>query len=149
MVEELVIQYGYAGLFLISFLAATLIPLGSEVFVVMMIVAGSSPSVVFISAATGNILGSVVNYYVGSYGGNFIFRKYFKPDSVKLKRAEVFYKKWGKPSLLLAWMPVIGDPLTVVAGIFRIRLSHFLLLVSTGKALRYAVLILLTIKNIS
>lgn len=141
MTEELILQYGYAGLFVVSFLAATLIPLGSEVFVTLMIMSGYNLLPVFLVATLGNTLGSVCNYYVGKYGGSFFLSRYIKPDSEKREKAERLYSRWGAPVLFFAWLPVVGDPLTVVAGIFNLNLYRFVLWVASGKAFRYIVVI--------
>lgn len=91
----------------------------------------------------GNVLGAVVNWFLGRYLVHFKDRKWFPIKEKSLNKATHFYQKWGVWSLLLAWMPIIGDPLTMIAGMFRVNLPIFLLLVTIGKAARYIVILLL------
>lgn len=141
MMEDLVFQSGYMGLFGVSFVAATLVPLGSEIFVAVMVVSGYDPCLVFTVATTGNIMGSVTNYYVGKLGTNFVLSRYIKIEPEKRQKAEKMYRKWGGPVLFLAWMPVVGDPLTVMAGVFNLDLRVFTFWVGLGKSFRYFVVI--------
>ena len=140
--EDLVYQFGYLGLFGVSFLAATLLPLGSEVFVVAMSLGGYDPLMVFVTATTGNTLGAVSNFYVGKYGTRFILSRYVKVDSGKKLNLEQKFQRWGAPVLFFAWVPVVGDPLTVVAGGLNLNLYVFIFWVALGKAFRYALLVL-------
>ena len=114
-------QLSYPGLFLISFLAATLLPISSEIFVASMIVAKFNPIAVLLVATAGNFCGASTNYFIGKFGGDFVLSKYFKIDQKKQKKAEKFYKKFGAPSLFFSWLPVIGDPLCVVPGILHLN----------------------------
>ncbi|MDG4542568.1 MAG: DedA family protein [Rickettsiales bacterium] len=93
-----------------------------------------------IVATIGNVLGSLINYYIGKYVMHFKDRKWFPADNKMINRANGFYQKYGVWSLLLAWTPFLGDPLTIVAGIFRTNIYLFLTLVTIGKAGRYIVL---------
>lgn len=140
--EDLIFQSGYPGLFIVSFLAATLVPIGSEVFVVTMSLLGYNPFIIFAAATTGNTLGAVVNYYVGKYGTDFILSRYISVDPDKRQHLEKRFRKWGSPVLFFAWVPVIGDPLTVAAGGLKLNLIVFLFWVICGKAFRYALLIM-------
>ncbi|MDD5070718.1 MAG: DedA family protein [Candidatus Omnitrophica bacterium] len=137
MFEELVFQYGYVGLFIVSFLAATILPLGSEIFVVAMVVSDFNVGVVFLVATIANTLGAITNYYVGKLGTHFVMSRYVKVDSDKRRKAERIYQKWGAPVLFLSWVPVVGDLLTVVAGGFKLKLSIFTFWVFLGKSFRY------------
>lgn len=142
MIEDLVFQFGYLGLFAVCFSAATLIPLGSEIFVTTMVLSGYNPWIIFTVSTTGNTLGSIINYYVGKYGTDFILSRYIKVDSEKRRKMEMVYLKWGSPALFFAWVPIIGDPLTVAAGGFKLKLHIFVLWVVSGKAFRYALVIM-------
>ena len=142
MIEDLVFQSGYLGLFTVCFLAATLIPLGSEIFVTTMVLSGYSPWIIFPVATTGNTLGSVINYYVGKYGTDFIFSRYIRVDAEKRRNLERMHLKYGSPALFFAWVPIIGDPLTVVAGGFNLKFYVFTFWVILGKAFRYALIIM-------
>lgn len=142
MIEDLVFQSGYPGLFIVSLLAATILPLGSEIFVVTMTLLGYDPFFVFMTATSGNTLGAVINYYVGKYGTDFILSRFIKVDHEKRENLERKFQKWGAPVLLFAWAPVVGDPLTVVAGGLNLNLLVFTFWVALGKAFRYALIIL-------
>ncbi|ACL04398.1 SNARE associated Golgi protein [Desulfatibacillum aliphaticivorans] len=137
MNELQLIQFGYAGLFVVSFLAATLVPLGSEAAVIAMAASGFDPAMVFIIATTGNSLGALVNYYAGRWGRNFILKKYVDNESQPLERAEKVFARWGTPALFFAWAPIVGDPLTVVAGILRVNIVAFTFWAALGKGARY------------
>lgn len=134
---EALTQYGLAGLFIASFLAATILPMGSEVVLVVLIAGGQDPILSLIVATTGNVLGAVANYFMGFWGGRFSMEKIFHTSEQAFERATRRFKRYGPATLLFAWVPVIGDPLTVVAGALKINFTLFLVLVTTGKALRY------------
>lgn len=133
--------FGYAGLFLAAFLAATLLPVASEPLMVYMLNAGASDGLVLFWATAGNVLGAVVNYGIGYRGSPWLLHKVLRMDDAQIARAGIRFRRWGAPSMLLAWAPVIGDPLTVVAGMFRLPFSVFLPLVTAGKLARYALLV--------
>jgi membrane protein YqaA with SNARE-associated domain len=137
----LVTNFGYPGLFLISFLAATLLPLGSEAAVVLMAAADLEPLKLLLVATTGNFLGALANYMVGKWGAAFILSRYIRIDRAQLAKLENAYGRWGAPILFFAWLPFVGDPLTVAAGAFRVKLYQFTFWVVLGKMLRYYFLI--------
>lgn len=133
----------YGGLFLAALFAATLIPAQSEGLLTGLLLAGSQPPVLLVAAASfGNVLGSVINWLIGRGVERFRERRWFPANPAQLGRAQARYQRLGYWSLLLAWVPVIGDPLTLVAGIMREPLWRFLLLVSIGKIGRYVALAL-------
>lgn len=111
-----------------------------------LILAKEQPVVLLLLVATGgNVLGSVVNWLLGRFIEHFRDRPWFPVSEQKLARAEAWYRRFGIWSLLLSWVPVIGDPLTVVAGLLRTPFATFLILVTIAKAGRYAVLAALTL----
>jgi len=129
----------YGSLFFASLLAATLIPAQSESVLTGLILAGGRPVMALVAVASlGNILGSVLNWLIGRGVEKFRDRKWFPASQRRLDRAQQHYQRFGYWSLLLAWVPIIGDPLTLAAGIMREPLWRFLLLVSMGKIGRYA-----------
>ncbi|WP_300460235.1 YqaA family protein [Desulfobacula sp.] len=134
---EILAEYSYWGLFLASFLAATVLPFSSEVVLGILLRHDFSPSAMVFIATSGNVLGSVVNYGLGILGTRMVFHKFFRRSGRETGRAGRRFKKYGVFSLLFAWVPVIGDPLTVAAGILKVNFIVFLLLVSIGKFLRY------------
>lgn len=128
----------YGSLFLVSFLAATLLPAQSEILLAGLRSTGDYSAWGLVTVATvGNVLGAVVNWLLGRYIEHFRHRRWFPVSERMLDRAQGWYRRWGVWSLLLAWAPFIGDPLTVVAGLLRTNLWVFLVLVTVGKGLRY------------
>ncbi len=126
------------GLFLSAFLAATILPAQSELALGTMLKLALEPAWLLIAIATlGNVLGAVVNWALGFYGSRFREHKYFPVKPADLAKAEKWYRRWGHWSLLLSWAPIIGDPLTLVAGLLRQPLPSFLLLVTIAKLGRY------------
>lgn len=127
-------------LFITGFIAATLLPASSELLLLALFQQGLNPMLLWLSATAGNTLGSCVNWYLGREILRFRNRRWFPVSSDSLQRAQQHFKRYGYWSLLFAWLPVVGDPLTFVAGILRMRFSVFVVLVLAGKGLRYAVL---------
>lgn len=143
---EFLAEYSYLGLFLSSFLAATLLPLSSELVLGALLKQGFNPYSLLFVATFGNVLGSVVNYGLGAFGGRLILHKWWRMSDPEIQRAEKRFRKFGMFSLLWAWVPVIGDPLTVAAGILKINFFLFLLLVGLGKGLRYMAIYLAVLR---
>ncbi|UCH76264.1 MAG: DedA family protein [Rhodospirillales bacterium] len=135
---------GYFGLFLSAVLAATLLPLSSEAVLVALSQARGFDVVLLFAVATfGNTVGATVNWALGRYCLRWRHRRWFPVSADQLNRAGSQFQRYGLWSLLFAWMPVIGDPLTFAAGILRVHLLPFLVLVGIGKGARYAAVILL------
>ena len=131
----------YISLFVVSFMVATIIPFGSEIYFASLLAMDNNNSLLLlIAASTGNILGSVFNWICGYYAAYFIQKKWFPINQNQINKATNFFLKYGKWSLLLAWVPFIGDPLTFVAGTLRYSFLPFLILVSIGKTARYLVI---------
>ncbi|WP_296234714.1 YqaA family protein [uncultured Pseudomonas sp.] len=136
----------YPALFLSAFGAATLLPLQSEAVLVALLLAGQHSLWALLLVATlGNVLGSWVNWLLGRSIEHYRERRWFPVSPARLQQAQSWYARYGRWSLLLSWMPVIGDPLTLVAGVMRERLWVFLAIVTLAKASRYAVLAALTL----
>lgn len=133
----------YAGLFFVALAAATIFPAQSELLLASLHASGRYDDGLLILVATaGNVAGSAANWALGRYLMHFQDRRWFPVSRSLVDRATGWYRRFGFWSLLLAWVPVIGDPLTLVAGILRVDLRLFLLLVTIGKAVRYIVLII-------
>ena len=133
-------------LFLAAFGAASLLPFQSEPLFVALLLAAAHPAwLVVLVASLGNTLGSVVNYLLGRMIERFRGRRWFPASEAALARAQGWYARWGRWSLLLSWAPVIGDPLTVVAGVMREPLWRFLLIVALAKTGRYVTLALVAL----
>nr|WP_321270425.1 YqaA family protein [uncultured Tolumonas sp.] len=131
----------YGGLFLIALLSASILPLQSEAVLAGLILSHNYPVGLLLTVASiGNVLGSLLNWYLGKYLQHFQQRRWFPVKPAQLDKASRWYLKYGKWSLLLSWVPIIGDPLTVIAGVLREPLLPFLLLVTIAKVSRYLVL---------
>ena len=137
----------YFGLFAVAFVAATLLPMGSEAFLVGLVLSDRYVLWTLVLAATvGNVLGSVLNWWMGGYATCYKDRSWFPASPTQLAKAEQHYQRYGRWSLLLSWMPVIGDPLTVIAGVLREPLWRFLLVVTVAKLGRYLVVVALVLQ---
>ncbi len=131
----------YGGLFLAAFLAATLVPAQSEAVLAGLLALGHhSPALLILVAGTGNVLGSVVNWLLGRGIERYREARWFPVSAESLERAGRWYRRYGWWSLLLSWLPIIGDPLTLAAGIMREPFPRFLLVVTIAKFGRYVVL---------
>jgi membrane protein YqaA with SNARE-associated domain len=134
------------GLFGSAFLAATLLPAQSEAVLVGLLLAQPETAVVLIATASlGNTLGAMVNWLLGLGIQRFRDRRWFPVSSKQLERAERYYHRFGRWSLLLSWMPIIGDPLVLVAGILREKFWVVLLFTGLAKTGRYLVLTAFTL----
>ena len=143
----MIILISYFQLLIISFLAATILPLSSELVLSTMLLTDSfNKYLLLVVASFGNIFGSSVNWYLGKKILIFKDKKWFPVNEKQIAKSEMYFKKYGIWSLLLAWVPVIGDPLTVIAGILKINFFTFLLLVSISKTSRYIFLIFIIFK---
>jgi len=128
----------YAGLFGVSFLAATILPAQSELGLAGLIAADDYNLWLLIGVASaGNTLGAVVNLGLGRGIERLHDKKWFPASAEQLNRATNWYRKYGRWSLLLSWVPIVGDPLTLAAGVLREPLWSFVLLVGIAKAVRY------------
>lgn len=136
----------YLGLFLIAFIAATLLPAQSEAALAALIVEGYPPWLLVAVATVGNVLGSTVNWWLGRGLTRFGDRRWFPVKPAQLQRAQAWYGRYGQWSLLLSWVPVIGDPLTLAAGVMREPLRTFLVLVTIAKLARYIVVAALALR---
>ena len=125
-------------LFLSAFGAATLLPLQSEaVLLGLLSQTDYAAALLIVVASVGNILGSCVNWYLGIKAQHFKDKKWFPVSEQKLNRAQKLYHRYGFWSLLLSWTPIIGDPITLIAGLMRENFIRFLLMVSVAKIGRY------------
>ena len=131
----------YLSLFAISFLAATILPFSSELTLAGLITTSNYDNLLLlIFVSLGNVLGSVVNWALGFYLRNLTTKKWFPFKDKQIENSSKWFSKTGKWSLLFAWVPIIGDPLTLVAGLLRVKFIKFIFLVTIGKVSRYIVI---------
>ena len=128
-------------LFFSALISSTLLPGGSEALLLYRLHEGGNAVILVMIATIGNVLGSLITYGLGQLGSKAIHEKWLGMDDKKIKRAESWFGKYGQVSLLFAWLPIVGDPLCLVAGLLRSPLIWFVVLVTLGKFARYALLV--------
>lgn len=133
----------YLTLFAVAFLSATLLPMGSEALLLYDVSQYGSVLLLWSVATLGNTLGSVLNYWIGFKGEGYLEKNGYLSEQ-KMHHAKLFFGKYGGGTLLLSWVPIVGDPLTFIAGVLGYNFKRFVLLVAIAKGLRYAVVIFLT-----
>ena len=138
---EWAVTLGYPGVFLVSFIASTLLPFSNEVVVAAMPALGYDIWWTAVWATAGGYLGSLVNYLVGLRGTDFVFSRWITIKPERWEQAEKIFNRWGNWALFFVWLPVVGDPLAIVAGAFKIDWRLFTFWVITGKFLRFIVLL--------
>ena len=130
----------YLSLFFISFLAATILPFSSELTLAGLISTSNYDNLLLLVVVSfGNVLGSVFNWSLGFYSRNFTTKKWFPFKETQIERSSKWFIKLGKWTLLFAWVPIVGDPLTFVSGLMRVRFLYFIILVAIGKVSRYLI----------
>lgn len=145
---ELLIEYSYISMFILGFLAATVLPIASEWLLSVLLVQGADAVGVVIAGTLGNFLGALTTYGVGYYFSDYALKKLLKLGEKKRRKTENFYHKYGAYSLLLSWAPVVGDILCLIGGLMKISIFKFSFFVFIGKLLRYSVLAMLILKSI-
>ena len=136
----------YVILFFSALVAATILPLQSEAVLVALLLAGDHSNAALVAVATvGNVAGSVVNWILGRAFVGFQGRRWFPVSSAQLVKAKACYGQYGRWALLLSWLPVIGDPITVAAGALGERFLPFVFIVTLAKAGRYIFLAFATL----
>lgn len=138
--DQLILQFGYVGLFIISAVAASIVPLSNEILVIAMPPLGFNPWIVGSVATVGNVVGALTMYWLGVKGVDFVTDRY-KVNPERLDQAIDWFNRWGAPSLLLAGLPIIGDPLCLAAGAVRMHMLKFLAWTVVGKGWRYVLIL--------
>ena len=142
---ELLTDHGLLSLFLLSLCASTLIPLGSEWLLVTLLLGGQDPLITVAIASLGNSLGAVTSYLIGLRGSRWLIENLLRINPQQQQRAKNWFERYGSWALLFSWLPIVGDPLCLVAGILRHRFGKFILLVGVGKTARYSLVAALTV----
>ena len=131
---------GYVSLFVVAFAAATILPISSEAVLSALVASdGFDLSLMIAIASLGNTIGACVSWALGRYCLRWQEKRWFPISTAGLERGTKWFRRYGLFALLFSWVPIVGDPLTVVASIFRVRFFWFLLIVAAGKTARYIV----------
>lgn len=141
MNEAFVETWGYIGLFVVTFLSSSVVPLTSEVLLILMQRMGYNVWWVLGVATVGNYCGSLTTYGIGRFGGSRLLEKYVHPKPERMARARQLYARYGGPILFFSFIPIIGDALTFVAGVLQGNLWTFTFWVALGKWVRFAVVL--------
>ena len=134
-------ELGYLGLFITCFLAATILPIASEVFLITMLAAKYDPLSSLLIASTGNTLGSYLNFGIG-YIGNPEWLKKLRVKQKTIESWKASIKKYGVWLALLSWLPIVGDIIGIALGFFRANIFWSLIFMAIGKFIRYLVVVL-------
>ena len=140
---EFLLTWGYLGLFLGSFLAATILPFSSEILVTGMLIAGAPPVYILIAASTGNWLGSLSTYGIGRIGKWGWIEKWFKISREKIEGQQTKIAKYGSLLALFVWLPIIGDVFALGLGFYKINFTKCCIFMLIGKFLRFFIYIAL------
>jgi membrane protein YqaA with SNARE-associated domain len=136
----------YLILFISAFISATLFPLGSEALIIYDIKESYNIYLLVIVATIGNSLGSILNYFLGLKGEEYLIRKKLLNEKI-ISKSKKYFDKYGFVCLLFSWLPIIGDPLTFVAGILKYDLKRFIIIVTIAKFLRYLFIAFFVVYN--
>jgi membrane protein YqaA with SNARE-associated domain len=145
--EHWLLENGYPALFLLSFLASTLVPLGSEWLLAVLFLNGFDASIVVLVATVGNSCGALTTYAIGLWGGPFLVQRLLRINHESQQRAERYFTRYGSWALLFSWVPILGDPLCLAGGVLRTGFWRFLVLISLGKFIRYLVVAKLVLEG--
>ena len=144
-IATIVADGGLDHLFILSFLASTLLPIGSEWYLILLLLQDLPPGLLVLVATTGNWLGALTNYVLGRWGADYFANRFLEVDETRLEKARRMYQKYGSWSLLLSWLPVVGDPICLLGGLMKVNIIRFSILVLLGKGVRYTAVAYLTL----
>jgi membrane protein YqaA with SNARE-associated domain len=146
---EAFVEWGYLGLFIASFLGATIIPFSSELVFSLLIIKGYDFNLSLLVATTGNWLGGLSSYFLGRLGKWSTLEKYFRLKKEKIVKFKTNIDKWGSLLAFFCWLPVIGDPIAVGLGFFRTNYILVAIWMLLGKFIRYILWALVTYWGVS
>ncbi|MDA7744562.1 DedA family protein [bacterium] len=142
------IELGFIGLFLATFLAATVLPFSSEFVLISLISAGYDPFLCVITATIGNTLGGMSSYILGRIGDYNRISKWLRMDQSGINKWKPKIDRYGHWTALLCWLPIIGDPIAVALGVFRTKWIPVLILMTVGKGIRYFLVVFIQLKAV-
>ncbi|MFI3277731.1 MAG: YqaA family protein [Rikenellaceae bacterium] len=139
MIIEWLIEWGYLGLFIGAFIAATVLPFSSDLMLVGLLAAGADPTLTILSATLGNWLGGLTSYYVGYLGRWEWIERYLHIKREKLEAQSIKIKKYGSLLALTTWVPFIGDVIAVALGFYKVDFKSSAIYMLIGKGGRFIV----------
>ncbi len=134
------IDLGYPGMFLAAMLAATFIPLGSEVVFAGLLALDFNPVWLTLVAGAGNTTGGIITYSFGWLGKWEWLEKWFRIEKAKVEAQMKHIRQWGGFLAFFTWLPGVGDPIAVALGFARSNVLVVIIWMAAGKTLRYALL---------
>ncbi|SFM76917.1 YqaA family protein [Methanolobus profundi] len=140
-------EHAFTGLFIASFLASTIFPLGSEAFVILLISKGFDPLSIIMVASIGNYLGACTTYYIGIRGRTDVIERYFSISKEQLERTDRLFSKYGAFLLIFTWLPLIGDAIAATGGVLKLDFKIFSFYVFIGKLARYVTITYITMST--
>jgi len=143
------VEWGYLGLFIASFLGATIIPFSSELVFSLLIIKGYDFNLSLLVATTGNWLGGLSSYFLGRLGKWSTLEKYFRLKKEKIVKFKTNIDKWGSLLAFVCWLPIVGDPIAVGLGFFRTNYVLVAIWMFIGKLIRYIVWAFITYWGVS
>ena len=146
---EAFVEWGYLGLFIASFLGATIIPFSSEMVFSLLIIKGYDFNLSLLVATTGNWLGGLSSYFLGRLGKWSTLEKYFRLKKEKIVKFKTNIDKWGSLLAFFCWLPIVGDPIAVGLGFFRTNYVLVAIWMFIGKLIRYIVWAFITYWGVS
>ena len=146
---EAFVEWGYLGLFIASFLGATIIPFSSELIFSLLIIKGYDFNLSLLVATTGNWLGGLSSYFLGRLGRWSTLEKYFRLKKEKIVKFKTNIDKWGSLLAFFCWLPIVGDPIAVGLGFFRTNYILVAIWMFIGKLIRYIVWAFITYWGVS
>lgn len=146
---EAFVEWGYLGLFIASFLGATIIPFSSELVFSLLIIKGYDFNLSLLVATTGNWLGGLSSYFLGRLGKWSTLEKYFRLKKEKIVKFKTNIDKWGSLLAFFCWLPIVGDPIAVGLGFFRTNYFLVAIWMFIGKLIRYIVWAFITYWGVS
>lgn len=138
---EILVTYGYWGMFVSALLAGSVLPFNSEVVIGALKVAGLDPWLLLLAGTAGNVAGGLFNYWIGTLGRLDWIEKYLGIKKEKIERAQRFMRGRGAMMAFFAFLPIIGSAITVALGLMRANLPVTVASMTTGKFLRYAIIV--------
>ena len=136
-------ELGYLGLFISSFLSATLIPLSPEIVLSVLIAKGFNIPLSIIIATLGNWFGSIFTYFIGRIGDWRKIEKYFKIKKERVFNFKIKIDRYGSFIAFFSWMPFLGDILALSLGFFKVNLTKVSIWMLFGKTIRFIVVSIL------